>query len=294
MTSSTPDQRLHHTALSRHEVIPLELRTRAQWLCWRREQVKGRIAKVPYRADGAGRASATDAATWCDYRTARDAARCPHFDGVGFVLTENDPFVGVDLDDCRDPRAGLVHPLAMEIIRRCATYTELSPSLKGIRMFGVARLPRNHPCRTGKIEVYSTGRYLTVTGVSVTAAPRLADISDALHWLFRSFFRQPRLFPNRCHEESACDDVVIERALAARNGAQFAMLWAGDWRTAGYASQSEADLALMSHLVYWCRAELNQMLRLFEQSGLCRPKWLERSDYRNRTVRRALAGRRHA
>lgn len=49
------------------ESIPAELRDRAQWVIWRSEERDGKRTKVPYRADGAGRASTTDPATWTTF-----------------------------------------------------------------------------------------------------------------------------------------------------------------------------------------------------------------------------------
>lgn len=271
-----------------------------QWVVWRRELVNGRETKVPWRADGNGRASSADPATWSDYATACAAVERYGFDGVGFVVTAADDIVGGDLDGCRDPESGRIHPVALDIITRFATYTEVSPSQRGVRFFGRAWLPPDHPCRTGKIELYSRGRYFTVTGDHLDGTPEtLANITEPLHWLFSTFFVR-RAEPSAnlqkvgrvVHRRE--DHDVIERALQARNGSDFARLWSGDWQGAGYGSQSEADLALLSHLAYWTDADAAQMARLFEQSGLCRPKWLERSDYRTRTLTRALAGVGHA
>jgi putative DNA primase/helicase len=44
-------------------------------------------------------------------------------------------------------------------------------------------------------------------------------------------------------------------------------------------SHSEADMALCAILAFWCRGDMQQMDRLFRQSGLYREKW-ERNDYR--------------
>jgi putative DNA primase/helicase len=276
--------------------IPAELLDRTQWLCWRRELVDGRETKVPYRADGTGRASSTDRATWTDYETATQAAASGAFDGVGFVVTAEDDIVGGDLDGCRIAQTGAIHPRAQEIVKRFATYTEVSPSRCGVRLFGRARLPADHPCRTGKIEVYSRARYFTVTGEHLAGTPQtLTDVTDALHWLFATYFAQPAPVRQRPAQVSTrSDHDLVERALQAANGDRFARLWNGDWQAAGYSSQSEADLGLLSHLAYWCNGDAAQMTRLFEQSGLCRPKWLDRSNYRIRTLAKALAGVGHA
>jgi primase-polymerase (primpol)-like protein len=90
------------------------------------------------------------------------------------------------------------------------------------------------------------------------------------------------------------DGALIARAMRSRNGASFAKLWHGNWQELGYTSQSEADLALLSHLAFWTNGDGAQMERLFAASGLARNKWFARDDYRSRSVTRALAGVGHA
>ncbi|MDR1014933.1 MAG: hypothetical protein LBL86_08175 [Coriobacteriales bacterium] len=51
---------------------------------------------------------------------------------------------------------------------------------------------------------------------------------------------------------------------------------AGQWQHANYGSQSEADLALVTRLLYWSGGDMMQADRLFRTSGLMRPKWDER------------------
>jgi len=84
------------------------------------------------------------------------------------------------------------------------------------------------------------------------------------------------------------DDLILQKAATAANGAKFTQLWHGDWT--GYSSQSEADLALCEILAFWTQ-DPDQLARLFEQSGLYRAaKWGKRFDYRQRTIAKALAG----
>ncbi|MEE6209482.1 hypothetical protein U3A55_04815 [Salarchaeum sp. III] len=46
-----------------------------------------------------------------DFETALEYTETEHADGVGFVFTDDDSIVGVDLDDCRDPETGDVDEL---------------------------------------------------------------------------------------------------------------------------------------------------------------------------------------
>jgi hypothetical protein len=82
------------------------------------------------------------------------------------------------------------------------------------------------------------------------------------------------------------DEQVIGLAKGARNGAKFQALWQGD--TGGYASHSEADQALVSLLAFYTRNQ-KQLDRLYRSSGLCREKWINRSDYRRSTIEKALS-----
>jgi putative DNA primase/helicase len=81
------------------------------------------------------------------------------------------------------------------------------------------------------------------------------------------------------------DEEILSLARGARNAAKFEALWDGD--TAGYASHSEADQALVSLLAFYTRDE-GQLDFLYRRSGLCREKWLKRPDYRRKTIEKAL------
>ena len=65
------------------------------------------------------------------------------------------------------------------------------------------------------------------------------------------------------------DDEIIRCANAARNGAKFSRLWAGD--CSGYPSPSEATLALCAILAFYT-SDRDQIKRLVTRSGLRREK----------------------
>jgi hypothetical protein len=88
------------------------------------------------------------------------------------------------------------------------------------------------------------------------------------------------------HHSELTDEEVIALARGAKNAEKFEALWSGD--TSGYASHSEADQALISLLAFYTQDE-NQLDCLYRQSALCREKWINRPDYRRRTIQRALS-----
>ena len=95
-------------------------------------------------------------------------------DGVGFVLN-GDGIACIDLDDCLVD--GRPKPWARRILRSTpATYVEVSPSGRGLHIFGYAEVGRGR-CTKG-VEVYDRGRYICVTGRRFSSFPAgLADMS---------------------------------------------------------------------------------------------------------------------
>ncbi len=90
--------------------IPGELRARPQWVLWRYAWLEKseKWTKEPYQASGIY-ASSTNPATWAPLEQVHAAYEAGGFDGLGFVFTAADPFVGIDLDHALDPDTGAPH-----------------------------------------------------------------------------------------------------------------------------------------------------------------------------------------
>lgn len=266
--------------------VPRELRALPQWVCWRREERNGRSTKVPYASTG-HKASVTDPSTWCGFA---EAVAVSGFDGVGFVLTADDPFVGVDLDHCIDD-AGQITPEAQAIVNELSSYTEVTPSGRGLRMFVRGSLPAGRR-KKGDVEVYDSARFLTVTGHDLAGTPttveeRSTELLAIHHRVFGEAEAPPPTPPQE--RDPADDRELLARAL--RRDRTFARLWLGD--ISGYPSHSEADLALASRLAYWTGRDPIRIDRLFRGSKLFRAKWDDtRGDqtYGQITIAEAIKG----
>jgi primase-polymerase (primpol)-like protein len=272
--------------------IPAVLEAEAQWVCWRTEDRDGHPTKVPVTPGTGDYASVTAPATWCDYATARAYARDTEaVEGVGFVFTADDPYVGVDLDDCRDPATGEVDDWAVDILRRLASYTERSPSGTGFHVIVEGAVPAGGN-RSGDCEMYDRNRYFTVTGDRVPGAPtgvvRRVDELQAIHTEYIATAEADAATgsPDDRPEVPVADEELLEQAMTAANGEKFRALWRGD--TSGYPSHSEADQALCNLLAFWTGGDPQRIEDLVNQSGLVRDKWRDRADYRERTIRTAI------
>ena len=124
-------------------LTPAEAAALPRWVGWRQVTRNGRVTKVPFMANGAGRAKANDPATW-DVRSRAEAWARKHVNvaggGIGLqlgILAERPDVAlgGVDLDTCRDPASGSIAPWAAKVIHCLDTYAEVSPSGTGVKCY---------------------------------------------------------------------------------------------------------------------------------------------------------------
>ena len=151
--------------LADQTTIPEILCEREQWVCWKKTKRDGKATKIPVTPGGDGFASSTDPETWTGFEIALEYAQTGKANGVGFVFTDDDPIVGVDLDDCRDSQSGEVDSEAQDIIERLDSYTEISPSGTGYHVLIEGELPEGRN-RRGHIELYDRARFSPLLGTT--------------------------------------------------------------------------------------------------------------------------------
>lgn len=139
---------------------------REQWICWKEEMRDGKPTKIPVEPDTRSFAQTDDPSTWTTFDNAW-VVYSDHegIDGVGFVFSEEDSYVGVDLDHCVDPDSKDVDQWAKEIIGATEAPAEVSPSGTGLHLYLRGQLSgkRNRNDEIG-IEIYDDVRFFTVTG----------------------------------------------------------------------------------------------------------------------------------
>ena len=106
--------------------LPLELRERPQWVVWRREVRDGKPTKAPYRARDPRRKADASKHTRASFEDAAEAVETvSDLDGLGYVFASDDPFVGIDLDNCIDSNTGEIDSAAAAIVAELAAMFSL-------------------------------------------------------------------------------------------------------------------------------------------------------------------------
>jgi putative DNA primase/helicase len=292
--------------------IPNVLTALNQWVGWRYEQRNGKPSKVPYNAVTGRLASSTEPSDWTALDVAVQSLHRNQCDGVGFVFTKDSGITGIDLDMCRDPETGEIAPWAKDVIKGVHSYTEVTPSGRGLHVLVLGTLPAGQrrkevtnpeamrfttpeEGRKPGIEMYDTGRYFTVTGQHLEGTPDQLEVcQEQLAAFHGAVFHVKPATPSTQAVTTATpldDSSLVDRARTAKNGEKFARLYdRGD--TSEYPSHSEADLALCSFLSFWSGRDPEQIDRLFRNSRLMRDKWERsagQSTYGQVTIERAIA-----
>lgn len=252
------------------ENIPEELRALRQWVC-------AHTNKVPLNPRDQTAASIHNPETWGTFEEAC-ASGTPH---IGFVLTDDDPYCIIDLDQPRNEVDGERH---QKILSMFETYTERSQSGNGWHIICRGAVPEG--ARRDKVEVYSTARYMICTGNTTNSAP-INDCQDLLTILYAEIKATTRTGQAQDGDESMSDAELVEMAMRAANASKFNLLCEGEW--SGYPSQSEADLALLSILAFYTRNN-EQVKRIFRMSGLGKREKAQKNDtYLNYAIKRIRA-----
>lgn len=270
--------------------IPPELLKGKKWICWKWEKRNGNWTKPLYNPKTGQYAKSDDPSTWTTFAEAWRTYEAGDYDGIGFVLSKTDGFCGIDYDKVRNPDTGEIDPEALKRIRAINSYTEISPSQRGLKTIVKAKLP-DRDRQSEHYSFYTDKRYFTVTGhifngISGSIEKRQQEVVNLYKELFPPEKETPVTNVATQPPHNIDDQKIIEKALAANDGGKFRQLWQGDWFS--YPSQSEADQALCNKLAFWLGADPGRVDALFRQSGLMREKW-DREDYRTRTIERAIA-----
>jgi primase-polymerase (primpol)-like protein len=221
-----------------------------------------------------------------------------------YVLHADDPYMIIDIDDVGPDDPTIVSEEAGRIVQKLNTYTEASRSNTGLHLIcRGTRLPdrceSGNLVERGAIEFFDANRYVVLTGDVIGAYDTIRDGhsvgedgEDVLSDLQREYLSRQTAPVESAPEVSSFDldslsgdsaDVApkdVRQTLeewakaGGRQAQRIIHLWdspAGS--DCGYKSASEADMALVSHLAFWCREDAQLIDDCFRASSRMRPKW---------------------
>ena len=255
----------------RFDRVPEELKAYEQWVNWRKDDER----KVPVNPRTLGNAGVQWSNTWAPFEKARDIATYNEL-GIGFVLTTADPYTCVDLDHCVDEH-GEVSDQTRLILSLLSGYVELSPSGSGLHIWIRSDVPINR--RTAGIEIYSSRRWITMTGrhnpLTISEIPeRTAELEELVRLHFQVEVGDG---PGPWSE---LEDVELwQRLFRSPNGDFFESLYRGDTSVC-YNDHSRAVILLANHLARVTDLDAARIKRLLYQTNLVRPKWEEKRGQR--------------
>src|SRR5215207_712247 len=264
------------------ENVPKEMQELDQWVMWKKESRKGKPTKVLYQTNRK-RADSTQSATWTTFEATLETLKGGnYFDGVGFVFSLEDPYCGGDIDEATEEEA-------RPWIESFDSYTERSPSGEGFHIICKAKVPKGTNRAEG--ELYSSGRFFTMTGDVVHDAPirEAQDAADEFYAFLRRHESSEAKLEERTSEATSppmTDAEVVRLAENAKNGHDFSVVYRGG---GSFKSDSERDLSLASRLAFWTQDEA-QIERIMRGSGCAREKWDKHRTYLRDTIRKALSG----
>lgn len=283
--------------------IPSELFGLTQWVLWKSEHRGGaKPTKVPYSAHTGYPADITNPANYASYEQVING-HAVGFNGQGIVATDEDEYTYFDLDDPYsdvvngvlielpqgDPRAESIRLSHMRIVEYLNSYTEWSPSGRGLRIIIKGKLPREWRNRIGKVEIYSRDRFLTLTGnhlagTPTTIEPRQSQLEDVAKALGLDKGNTGTEYESK--PQTREDQAVVDAIAASAVGQQFTFLFNGGDTGEG---KSEVDLALANFICFFTDNK-EQAERIFRGSRHYqgRTKLHTRSDLVSRLINKGF------
>ncbi len=263
------------------ENIPEDLKKLDRWVLWKFEQkltAEGqKWTKPPYQPNGQ-RGSHSNPQTWSSFQTCLDVFRKSNmFHGIGFVMGHEN-IVAWDLDHVLNPKTLEIVDWAQEIVDELNSYTEITPSGEGLRIFVRGEIPKRSAntrglpdfrgTKEGGVETYNEVRFVTLTGFHWPKSPQSIELRSNVETIWK-----------KAHEKKPVEvKTLLKNELMAK-------LWAGEYQDIMrpgtdppermYGSQSEADLALVRQLIISTEGDAEAADRLYRMSKLMRPKWDE-------------------
>lgn len=270
--------------------VPAELKERQQWLCYRIDG-DDKIPKAPrWTVDGdlhVRNIGVRSNDEWTDFETASSFVQETQdklppeesLDGVGFVLTEDDPYAFLDLD--HHISEGEISDLAQEWLDELNGWTEQSSSGDGLHVFVKSDIDmdefRSRNDDIG-VELYNDARFCAVTQDTLPNysydVPRANLLSLAEKYLAKEDDGDlTPIEPDWDVDTEKDADAAIETACAYDD--EFETLHKG---MSVHQDTSHDDVSYLTKCFFWAKGDESLVREMARQSNRPRAKWEESRD----------------
>jgi primase-polymerase (primpol)-like protein len=289
--------------------IPQELKDAPNWTLWKYVFRHEKWTKIPFQTNRE-EGDSSDPSKWTTYENAVKVYNGDknYFDGIGFAFNSSGPFAGMDYDDCIDEKRS-IEPVVESYLNKLNSYTEISPSLEGVKVFTKAKLPVEIKTTEGKIqqgfarkkelpevEVYYGGRFFTVTGnILPQYSKRVEERNIEQTEIFKEIFKSRNYFGEESAKKKTKQTKIvpeIKQLSPSEADAQLKRLFEMDetfrnnyCTPAVKPNRSDIEFGLCAKM-FEVGFDEKSVIRLMDASP--QGKWHEEGNhYRNRTLRRA-------
>lgn len=258
-------------------LLPLQMRARNQWVC-------ADDKKQPRNPLTGELAESNNFETWGTFESATKSAIANGWD-LGFMLSDDDPYTIVDLDNKpHNPAPPAMLRVHADILQNAETYIERSTSGTGYHVIVEGTATKS--IKTQWIEMYSSHRLMICTGDVVKDLP-VANGQQLIALIDQHFGKENTYvdpmgdLPDQAPDKDELpDEEIIRRGIDAENGDKFLRLYEGSLDDYN-GDHSRADSALLN-LLCFLTPHNEQVRRIFRSSKLYRP------NQRNRTTNKYL------
>lgn len=255
------------------ENIPQDLKDRSQWLWFKRmvnvdKHGMEKVIKIPVSPITLKSNFWNQKENWTDFETAVNNMKSNGCDGLSFVLSKDDPFVCIDLDNVDNKK------LEMFIKDFNDTYIEIAQSRRGLHIFVKGQIEKNFNNQIEKVEMYQENRCIAMTGniykLNDFIVEKVLLKQKELDKYYKLFSpkRSVREIIRKYQEAAECvpDSNTIIETMCKYN-ARARALFEGSY-TSGDASKD--DFSLLLFLNSFTHGNAEMMKELFLKSALNR------------------------
>lgn len=270
-------------------ILPNNLRKQKRFVSYTK-------SKLPINSLTGKAANITEQENWSSFKNAVIACiKYKHVAGIGFVLGKSalGNLCGLDIDNCID-EDGNISKEAQEIINILDTYTEISPSGKGIHCIFFAKKNGNL-CKNNKLswckslEIYDKDRYFTLTSKTINCKD-VEYRQDECNQIYQKYFKTKEKLKTT-DSTNNYKDANQSLSYGLIKDKKLKNCWSGARLC---EDESRNDMAFMSRLMYWCNNNIEIAIDAFKSSPYAQNKdeshkrKLERNDYLRRTAEKCV------